>query len=164
MQRHGWTLLFHDRLIDQLLGVQGAQRNDPTGFASSANVKLIHALGRRMLEVIPQHPSHDEYLQGSALGPRYRHWRRATIGRRFPLIFRYDGRAKVIVNAWVNDRSTMRSQGSRTDPCAVFGARQSARRLGLVDDRIQAGLAGWEITALDGAKLSDVTTYGVPSR
>ena len=57
MQRHGWTLLFHDCLIDQLRklhsAVQRAQRNDPAGFASNANVKLFHALSRLMLEVIP---------------------------------------------------------------------------------------------------------------
>ncbi len=130
MQRHGWTLLFHDCLIDQLRklhnAVQRAQRNDPAGFASDANVKLFHALSRLMLEVIPQDPSRDEYRQGSTPGSRYRHWRRARIGRRFRLFFRYDARAKVIVYAWVNDRSTLRSSGSRTDPYTVF-ARMLAR-------------------------------------
>ncbi len=124
MRRHGWTLLFHDCLIEQLRklhnAVQRAERSDPAGFASNANVKLFHALSRLMLEVIPQDPSRDEYRQGSTLGPRYRHWRRARIGRRFRLCFRYDARAKVIVYAWVNDRSTLRSVGSRTDPYTVF--------------------------------------------
>ena len=53
MQRHGWALLFHDCLIDQLRklhhAVQRAQRND-------ANVTLFHALSRLMLEVISQDP------------------------------------------------------------------------------------------------------------
>ena len=124
MRRHGWRLLFHDCLIDQLRklhhAVQRAQRSDPTGFASNANVKLFHALSRLMLEVIPQDPSRDEYRQGSTLGARYRHWRRAKIGRRFRLFFRYDAGAKVIVYAWVNDQSTLRSSGSKTDPYTVF--------------------------------------------
>ena len=80
-----------------------------------------------MLEVIPQDPSRDEYRQGGTLGPRYRHWRRARIGRRFRLFFRYDTRAKVIVYAWVNDRSTLRSSGSKADPYTAF-ARMLARR------------------------------------
>ena len=130
MQRNGWTLLFHDCLIDQLRklhnAVQRAQRSDPAGFASNANVKLFHALSRLMLEVIPLDPSRGEYRQGSTLGSRYRHWRRARIGRRFRLFFRYDTRAKVIVYAWVNDQSTLRSSGSRTDPYTVF-ARMLAR-------------------------------------
>ena len=130
MRRHGWALLFHGCLIDQLRkfhnAIQRAQRSDPTGFASHANIKLFHALSRLMLEVIPQDPSLDEYRQGSTLGPRYRHWRRARIGRRFRLFFRYDARAKVIVYAWVNDRSALRSSGSGTDPYTVF-ARMLAR-------------------------------------
>ncbi|MCY3876125.1 MAG: type II toxin-antitoxin system YhaV family toxin [Rhodobacteraceae bacterium] len=124
MQRHGWTLLFHDCLIDQLRklhqAVQRAQRRDPAGYASNANVKLFQGLSRLMLEVIPLDPSRNEYRQGSTLGPRYRHWRRAKIGRRFRLFFRYDTRAKVIVYAWDNDQSTLRSSGSRTDPYTVF--------------------------------------------
>ena len=130
MQRHGWTLLFHDCLIEQLhrlhRAVQRAQRSDPAGFASNANVRLFRALSRSMLEAIPQDPSRDEYRQGGTLGPRYRHWRRARVGRRFRLFFRYDARAKVIVYAWVNDRSTLRSSGSRSDPYTVF-ARMLAR-------------------------------------
>ena len=66
-----------------------------------------------MLEVVPQDPSRDEYRQGSTLGPRYRHWRRARIGRQFRLFFRYNARAKVIVYARVNDQSTLPSSGSK---------------------------------------------------
>ena len=130
MQHHGWTLLFHDCLIEQLRNLdraaRRARRNDPEGFASNANVKLFQGLSRLMLEVIPQDPSRDEYRQGNTLGARYRHWRRARIGRRFRLFFRYDARARVIVYAWVNDRRTLRSTGSRTDPYSVF-ARMLAR-------------------------------------
>ena len=130
MLRRGWTLLFHDCLVEQLRSlhhaVRRAQRSDPAGFGSNANVKLFHALSRLMLEVIPQDPSRDEYRQGGTLGPRCRHWRRAKIGGRFRLFFRYDSKAKVVVYAWVNDQSTLRSSGSRTDPYAVF-AKKLAR-------------------------------------
>ena len=124
MQRYGWTLLFHDCLIDQLRklnrAARRAKRNEPATFASNANVKLFRRLSRLMLEVIPQNPSRDEYRLGSTLGTRYRHWRRARIGRRFRLFFRYDAKARVIVHAWVNDQHTLRSSGSKTDPYTVF--------------------------------------------
>ncbi len=149
MQRHGWTLLFHDCLIDQLRklhhAARRAQRRDPTGFASNANVKLFHALSRLMLEVIPQDPSRDTYRQSTTLGRRHRHWRRARICRRSRLFFRYDTRTKVIVYAWVNDQSTLRSSGSGTDPYTVF-----ARMLALgqpPDDRVSlmaASRQGWQ--------------------
>ncbi|MYD92958.1 MAG: type II toxin-antitoxin system YhaV family toxin [Chloroflexi bacterium] len=58
------------------------------------------------------------WLSGS-LGPRYRRWRQDRTGGRARSVFRHDTRAKVIVCAWVNDRSTLHSQGSRTEPYAV---------------------------------------------
>lgn len=124
MQRHGWTLLFHDCVIEQLqrlyTAAQRAEQNDPIGFASNANVKLFRALSQLMLEVVPGEPARDEYRQGNTLGAEYRHWRRAKIGRRFRLFFRYDSRVKVIVYAWVNDEQTLRASGSKSDPYAVF--------------------------------------------
>ncbi|MGP9765720.1 type II toxin-antitoxin system YhaV family toxin [Halomonas sp. AOP13-D3-9] len=124
MRRHGWTLLFHDCVVEQLQKLHGAvkrvEKNNPTGFASNANVKLFRALSHLILEVVPSDPSRDEYRQGNTLGRDYRHWRRAKIGRRFRLFFRYDSKAKIIVFAWVNDESTLRSSGSKSDPYAVF--------------------------------------------
>ena len=130
MQRHGRTLLLHGCLIDQLRNlhraVERTRRSDAARSASNANVKLFGALSRLMLEVIPQDPSRAEHRQGNTLGPRHRRWRRAKVGRRFRLFFRFDTRAKVIVYASVNDRPTLRSTGSRTDPYTVF-AKMLAR-------------------------------------
>ena len=124
MERHGWRILFHPELVRQLGKLkearERARRKDPHGFASNANVKLLRAVNRAMTEAIPQDPSRVEYRQGNTLGTRYRHWRRARIGRRFRLFFRYDARTKVIVYAWMNDERTVRSSGSKTDPYAVF--------------------------------------------
>ena len=124
MQRHGWTLLFHDCVIEQLrklhAAVLRAQENDLEGFESNANVKLFRALSQLMLDAVPGDPARDEYRQGNTLGEAHRHWRRAKIGRRFRLFFRYDSKAKVIVYAWVNDEQTLRSAGSKSDPYAVF--------------------------------------------
>ena len=117
MQRHGWALLFHDCVIEQLqklhAAARRAQENDPKGFESNANVKLFRALSQLMMDVVPGDPARDEYRQGNTLGPAHRHWRRAKIGRRFRLFFRYDSKAKVIIYAWVNDEQTLRSSGSK---------------------------------------------------
>ena len=124
MERYGWRLLFYSefsRQLDRLEDAVGrARRTDPQGFASNANVKLLRAVDRAISEVIPQDPSRAEYRLGNTLGKGYRHWRRARIGRRFRLFFRYDTGAKAIVYAWINDERTLRSSGSRTDPYAVF--------------------------------------------
>jgi toxin YhaV len=46
------------------------------------------------------------------LGLPFRHWRRAKIGRRFGLFFRFDSRSRIIIYAWVNDAQTLRFAGS----------------------------------------------------
>ncbi|WP_036771900.1 type II toxin-antitoxin system YhaV family toxin [Photorhabdus australis] len=124
MQRHGWTLLYHSCVIQQLQklhdAVKRAEKSASDKFESNANVKLFRALSKLILDVVPSDPSRDEYRQGNTLGPTYRHWRRAKIGRRFRLFFRYDSKAKVIVYAWVNDEETLRSEGSKSDPYAIF--------------------------------------------
>ena len=124
MQHHGWSLLFHACLIEQLnklhAAVQRAQRQDPDGFASNANVKLFNALSQLILETVPSNPNRDEYRQGNTMGPAFRHWRRAKIGRRFRVFFRFDSASKIIVFAWINDENTLRSAGSKNDPYRVF--------------------------------------------
>ncbi|WJV25591.1 MULTISPECIES: type II toxin-antitoxin system YhaV family toxin [Pseudomonas] len=124
MQRHGWTLLFHECVVEQLRSLQTAalraEQNDPAGFESNANVKLFRALSQLIVDVVPGDPARDDFRQSNTLGSAYRHWRRAKIGRRFRLFFRYDSNAKVIVFAWVNDEQTLRSAGSKSDPYVVF--------------------------------------------
>lgn len=103
MQRHGWTLLFHGCVIEQLqrlhTAAQRAEAKGPKGAADNANVKLLRALSHLILDIVPHDPANDAYRQGNTLGPAYRHWLRAKIGRRFRLFFRYDAKAKVIVFA-----------------------------------------------------------------
>jgi toxin YhaV len=124
MQRHGWTLLFHDCLIDHLRKLEAAatraQQQDPAAADSNANVKLLRALSQLILEVVPNDPNRAEFRQGNTLGGDCRHWRRAKIGHRFRLFFRFDSKSKVIVDAWVNDENTLRSAGSSSDHYAVF--------------------------------------------
>ena len=119
-----WSLLFHQCLIDQLdrltAAADRARAASPKTAHENANVKLRAALARLILETIPNDPASDDFRQGNTLGADFRHWRRARIGRRFRLFFRYDSRTRVIIYAWVNDENTLRSSGSKKDPYAVF--------------------------------------------
>ena len=121
---YGWTLLLYTGFSRQLTKLEDAaeraRRKDPQGLASNSIVKLLRAVDRAIAQVIPQDPSRAEYRQGNALGRGYRHWRRARIGRRFQLSFRYDTKARVIIYAWMNDERTLRSARSKTDPYTVF--------------------------------------------
>jgi len=119
-----WTLLFHRCVLDQLERLKAASdkaiASDPKSAPDNANVKLYAALATLILETVPSDPARNEYRQGNTMGPAFRHWRRAKIGRRFRLFFRYDSRTKVIVYAWVNDENTLRAAGSKNDPYTVF--------------------------------------------
>ena len=61
MLRHGWTLLFHDCVSEQLqrlsTAADRARHNDPDGFENNANVKLFRALSQLILEVVPSDPA-----------------------------------------------------------------------------------------------------------
>lgn len=124
MERHGWNLLFHDCLIEQLqkleTAVARAKTQDAEGFESNVNVKLFTALSNLIFETVPNDPNRDEYRLGNTMGAAFRHWRRAKIGRRFRLFFRFDSKSRIIIFAWVNDENILRSSGAKTDPYVVF--------------------------------------------
>ena len=124
IQRHGWTLLFHACVSAQLQKLHAAseraKQQDPSGFDANANVRLFNALSKLIFETVPSDPNREEYRQGNTMGPAFRLWRRAKIGRRFRLFFRFDSKSKIIIFAWVNDENTLRSSGSKKDLYAVF--------------------------------------------
>ncbi len=124
IERHGWKLFFHACMLEQLerldSAAERARRSDPDGHASNANVKLLAAVSRLVLETIPSDPSRPEYRLGTTMGTAFRHWRRAKIGRRFRVFFRYDSASRVIVFVWINDEQTLRCAGGRSDPYVVF--------------------------------------------
>lgn len=124
MQRHGWNLLFHECLSEQLQklhsAAERARQQDPQGFESNANVRLFAGLSKLILDVVDSDPNRKEYRQGNTMGAAFRHWRRAKIGRRFRLFFRFDSKTRIIIFAWVNDENTLRSSGSKSDPYRVF--------------------------------------------
>ena len=124
IQRHGWNLLFHECLSEQLqklhAAAERAQQQDPQGFETNANVRLFAALSKLIFDAVPSDPNREEYRQGNTMGAAYRHWRRAKIGRRFRLFFRFDSETRIIIFAWVNDENTLRSSGSKSDPYNVF--------------------------------------------
>ncbi len=121
---NGWTLLAHDCFLEQLHKLKAAAdrayEGNPAGAASNASVKLFQAVSSLVIKNIPEDPSRAKYRQGRTLGKEHTLWRRAKIGRRFRLFFRYDSASKIIIYAWLNDESSLRSAASNTDPYAIF--------------------------------------------
>ena len=125
MMINGWTILAHPLFLDQLekltAAVEQTRIKDPDGYQSTADAKVLAALRKLIFETIPDDPTRKDYRQGDTLGPDRKHWFRAKFGgARFRLFFRYDSQAKIIVFAWVNDQTTLRTYGSKSDAYAVF--------------------------------------------
>ena len=121
----GWQIMAHPLFLDQFEKLAAAvarlREKEPAGWHTSANAKLLEALRRLVFETIPQDPIRPEYRQGGTLGDGRRHWFRAKFGGgRFRLFFRYSTSAKIIVFAWVNDETTLRTYGSKSDAYATF--------------------------------------------
>lgn len=121
----GWDQFAHPLLLDQLdklvAAVERERAKKPKSYQSGANAKLLAALQRLIFEVIPEDPSRAEYRQGSTLGADRKYWFRAKFGGgRFRLFFRYDSKSRIIVYAWVNDETTLRTYGAKTDAYAAF--------------------------------------------
>lgn len=122
---NGWTILAHPLFLDQLEKltetVEALKAKKPNEYQKNASTKLLAALNKLVFETIPSDPTATVYRQGSTLGDAHKHWFRAKFGNgRFRLFFRYDSNAKVIIFAWVNDETTLRTYGAKTDAYKVF--------------------------------------------
>lgn len=134
MEVNGWRLFQHPLFREQyqklLTEAEKLQAQQPDTFQNNKTVKLLKRITELIIEEIPDDPAHERWNQGNTLGKDYRHWKRAKFGkdRRYRLFFRYDaktkavppGKGKAIVYAWVNDENTMRKEGDKNDPYAIF--------------------------------------------
>lgn len=113
--------LFLDQLARLIAGVERDKQKSPRDYSKKSNAKLLNAIRTIALERIPQDPTDKRYRLGGTLGDNRKHWFRDKFGNgRFRLFFRYDLRAKIIVYVWVNDATTLRTYGARSDAYAVF--------------------------------------------
>jgi toxin YhaV len=122
---NGWTILAHPLFLDQLEkltdAVEALKARKPDEYQKNASTKLLAALNKLVFQTIPADPTASVYRQGFTLGEAHKHWLRAKFGNgRFRLFFRYDSTAKIIIFAWVNDETTLRTYGAKSDAYKVF--------------------------------------------
>lgn len=126
-RRHGWALVMHPAfraslhaLASEVETLRSASHTD--AWKTHDKTKLLARVIKVIFEEVPTEPDHAKFEQGNTLGQDQRGWRRAKFFGRFRLFFRFDNRSKIIVYAWVNDESTLRKAGGRSDPYRVFRA------------------------------------------
>jgi len=125
---NGWALYEHPEFTRQRekleRAVEAARTRDPQGYRQSDDAKLLAAIARLTLDLIPADPGAPQFRQGGTLGKARKHWFRAKFGNgRYRLFYQFSSAAKVIIYAWVNDEQSLRTYGARRDAYAVFKAR-----------------------------------------
>jgi len=154
---NGCKIFAHPVFIEQFEAlvheVDQLRDASPEGFREKKKTKLLAAVLKMGLDVIPQNPAHPMFLLGNTLGAAYRHWHRGKfLEGRYRLFFRFSSEAKVIVLAWVNDEETLPTYGSKTDAFAVF---QSMLRNNRPPDEWKALLKEAEGTVAEAKKILD---------
>jgi toxin YhaV len=121
---NGWTLylhpLFASALRQMIEDVRRAKAADPVNYRNKRAAKLLAATRKMAFEDIPANPADPKFRQGDTLGERHKHWFRGKYLQQYRLFFRYHETQRIIVLAWVNDETSKRAYGSRTDAYAVF--------------------------------------------
>ncbi|MFU8832148.1 MAG: type II toxin-antitoxin system YhaV family toxin [Wenzhouxiangella sp.] len=121
---NGWTLFAHPLFLDQLDAltrqVESLRKKTPATYKQKNATKRLAAIRKLMFEVVPQDPTRPDYRQGNTLGNSKKHWFRAKFFQQYRLFFRYHSSSKIIVYAWVNDTTNLRSYESKSDAYRVF--------------------------------------------
>lgn len=120
----GWALLawpeFSERWKALIKEVRQLRERDPENYKQAHATRFLALLYKKMTVDIPTDPGAKQFRQGKTMGSEFTFWRRAKIGERFRLFFRYHSDPKTIVFAWLNDEGTLRTRGGRSDVYEVF--------------------------------------------
>jgi toxin YhaV len=126
MDVNDWLILyftaFQERLNDLEQAVLRIQQARPEQFAKHPTVKLLKAVVQAILVEVPRNPASPLFEQGNTLGSAHRHWRRVKrrLPPRYRLFFQFSSLQSQIVFAWLNDESSLRQDGAKTDVYRVF--------------------------------------------
>lgn len=121
---NGWVIAAHSLFLSQvealIAEVAKAKAAHPDTYLGKPAAKRLAAIRKLALTEIPSNPGHHKYRLGTTMGDDYRYWRRAKFFERYRLFFRYSEADRLVVLAWVNDGSTLRARGARSDVYNVF--------------------------------------------
>ena len=114
----------HDCFLEQYellaLQVQALRRKHPNSWMKMIKAKRLAAIVNLVSVETVQDPTREVYRQGKTLGEENKHWLRAKFYQQYRLFFRYRLEGKIIIYGWVNDPSTKRAYGSKSDAYKVF--------------------------------------------
>ncbi len=135
MDRNGWKIyyfrLFSVQLTNLEKAVQKLKTESPDTYKHHPKTKLLASVYNSITNRVPSDPDHKQFLLGNTLGQSYRGWRRVKQGlpNRYRLFFKFKATPKKIVYVWLNDETTLRKKGSKTDVYVVFCKMLKSNRI-----------------------------------
>ena len=126
---HGYELhtltIFQSELTRIVQVVERLQAKRPNDFYDHPTYKLLDGVLNNITENVPSNPECKDFRLGKTLGKEGKSWRRIKkkqLPDRYRLFFQFNSNApKIIIYAWLNDETTLRKHGAKTDVYQVFG-------------------------------------------
>ncbi|MGH2354406.1 MAG: type II toxin-antitoxin system YhaV family toxin, partial [Chloroflexota bacterium] len=117
---NGWTLLNHPvfgRRYIELRNEARRLKRELSGeqYVQHPLVKLTAAVHRLLTEIVPRDPNAPEFRLRGDLA-KFRRAKGRGLPPRYRLFWAFSDRAKAIIFLFLNDESTLRKEGSKTDP------------------------------------------------
>ena len=137
---NGWTVYFHPVFAARFDGLlRRAEKARAAGRAGDPDLKLLAAVARLVESVVPADPDHADFRLAGDLA-RFRRAKGRGLPARHRLFWIFSTRARAIVFLYLNDESTLRKAGARSDPYVRF--RTLVRR-GEIGDDFESNAAAW---------------------
>lgn len=149
---HGWRVLAHPVFQRRYTELRDEARRlrqslSPHEYRQHPTVKLTAALYRLMTEIVPENPDAPEYRLSGSLS-RFRRAKGRGLPPRYRVFWTFSTRARVIIFLYVNDEASLRKEGDKHDPYAIF--RRLVER-GEIGDDFAANYAAWQTAHKENA-------------
>lgn len=123
---NGWTIRQHPAFESQVVALTKevvALKAKDSDYRESEAAKHLAAIRKLMFETIPADPASPSFEMGKTLSKEYTGWYRAKFYQQYRLFFRYSTADETIIYGWVNDKTSKRAYGKKTDAYKEFQKR-----------------------------------------
>lgn len=144
LEVNGWKIFYHPVFGDHYNQLRARARElketlSADEFKAHSEVKLLAAVKRAITEVVPTDPNRADFWLRDDLA-KFRRVKGFGLPDRCRLFYVFSSAAKTVIYLYLNDAGTLRKEGARTDPYAVFADLVDSGKLG---DDYEANYAQW---------------------
>ncbi len=141
---NGWLVLARPALAHRYAALRDEARRlravlPPEELNHHPSVKLAAQVHRLMTDIVPGDPDHPDFRLTGSLR-RFRRAKGHGLPPRYRLFWTYSQAQRVIIFLYLNDERSLRKEGAKSDPYAVF--RRMVER-GDIGSDFAANLVAW---------------------